>query len=158
MSESSVPLSWCPVHGRGAKVQRNAGLGSSITWWECTQCCEAAPNAPTAASEEHDAYWVDDATLAVLREAGVKVHEGKDSRGLYRTGFTPSEFRLATALLAAREDAQRYRALSCAIGDERIWVYENGFREDEYIVGSLGLEALCWRLQGEQSAATAEPR
>jgi hypothetical protein len=51
---------------------------------------------------------------------------------------------------ALERDAARYRALADAIGDERIWVYENGFREDQYIVGSLGLEALAETLIAEQ--------
>jgi hypothetical protein len=57
---------------------------------------------------------------------------------------------LAVQLFAI--DAKRYRALTDAIGDERIWVYENGFKEDQYIVGSLGLEVLSEELIVEQRA------
>jgi hypothetical protein len=53
---------------------------------------------------------------------------------------------------ALLRDAKRYRALTDAIGDERIWVYENGFKEDQYIVGSLGLEVLSEELIVEQRA------
>lgn len=55
---------------------------------------------------------------------------------------------------ADARDAERYRALAAAVGDERIWVYENGFTLDGQVVGSLGLEALAEKLLAEQQLDT----
>lgn len=115
MSETTVPLDWCPVHGRGAKVVRDAGIGSGVTWWECPQCLTSPPPGASAGREEPAA-----SPLSATAAAMIGALTGCAAMVQAIEGDSPTISEALHEWATAKSDLSRYVAsLESALAAER---------------------------------------